>query len=324
VLVVRELSTSFPSPAGPVRAVDDLSFSLQAGETLAIVGESGSGKSVTNLSIVGLVDSPPAVVKAAEISFKGRDLRALSEKEFCTIRGREIAFVFQDPMTSLNPFMKVQKQLAEVLEIHTDLSKAERNVRVLEMLQKVGISDAERRAKQYPHELSGGMRQRVLIAMALLCRPSLLIADEPTTALDVTIQAQILDLIRDLVEETGAALILVSHDLGVVAGMAQRVMVMYAGQMMEMGPTAQILKEPKHPYTRALLKAVPRLKGAHEERLFSIEGLPPNPSNRPEGCPFAPRCDHREDICESTNPDVRLAGDGHQIRCHIDLPEVSA
>ncbi len=321
MLVVRDLNTSFPSPSGTVRAVEGISFSLQAGESLAIVGESGSGKSVTNLSIVGLVDCPPALVEAAEMSFKGRDLRTLTEKEFCTIRGREIAFVFQDPMTSLNPFMKIQKQLSEVLELHTDLSKAERKARVLEMLRKVGIGDAERRAKQYPHELSGGMRQRVLIAMALLCSPSLLIADEPTTALDVTIQAQILDLISDLVEETGAALILVSHDLGVVAGMVQNVMVMYAGQMMEMGPTEQILKKPRHPYTRALLKAVPRLKGAPEERLFNIDGMPPTPANRPKGCPFAPRCDHREEICDTSKAEVRSVDEGHQLRCHMDLAE---
>ena len=324
MLVVRDLNTTFPSKGGSVRAVEGLSFSLEAGETMAIVGESGSGKSVTNLSILGLVDSPPAVVEAAEISFKGRDLLGLSEKDFCTIRGREIAFVFQDPMTSLNPFMKIEKQLSEVLELHTDLSKAERHERIIEMLHKVGIGDAEKRAKQFPHELSGGMRQRVLIAMALLCSPSLLIADEPTTALDVTIQAQILELIADLVQQTGTALILVSHDLGVVAGMAQKVMVMYAGQMMEMGRTEDILSAPRHPYTRALLKAVPRLEGNPEERLFNIEGLPPTATNRPEGCPFAPRCDHREAICDTHQADVRYLGEDHQIRCHVDLGEVSA
>ncbi len=318
LLRVVDLVTEFHTDDGVVRAVDQISFDVSSGETLGLVGESGSGKSVTNLTIMGLLPGT-AKVPQGSVIYKGRELLACSEKELRAIRGREIAMIFQDPMTSLNPFLRVCRQLTEVLEVHLGMSVADARAASITMLEKVGIPDPAHRIDSYPHELSGGMRQRVMIAMALLCDPSILIADEPTTALDVTIQAQILDLMRELVGAMDTAMILVSHDLGVVAGMADRVVVMYAGKMMEEGPTERIFERPSHPYTLGLLRSIPRLDDTPQERLHSIEGLPPDPANLPPGCPFAPRCPFRMDVCLEEFPVPREVEPGHRIRCHADV-----
>jgi oligopeptide transport system ATP-binding protein len=315
LLEVKDLVTSFRTDEGRVVAVNGLSFELEAGETLGIVGESGSGKSVTQLSIMGLLPSPPASIDSGTAVFDGEDLLTLPADRLRALRGNRVAMIFQDPMTSLNPFLRISTQLTEVLEIHTDLDKATRLERVIEALDKVGIPDARGRVHSYPHQFSGGMRQRVMIAMALLCNPALLIADEPTTALDVTIQAQILDLLRGLRDDFGTAIVLITHDLGVVAGMADRIMVMYAGRVMESASTGSLFKETAHPYTLGLLKSIPRLDQG-SGRLVPISGQPPDLSRPTPGCPFAPRCEFADDLCLAEFPDAVTVAEGHIAFCH--------
>jgi oligopeptide/dipeptide ABC transporter ATP-binding protein len=301
LLDVRDLRTYFDVMDGTVRAVDGISFSIGRGRTLGVVGESGCGKSVTALSIMRLLDIPPARTASGEIIFEGRDVLRLPEDEVRKLRGYQMAMIFQEPMTSLNPVFRVGDQVAEAVRQHLRVSKEEAADRSIEALRRVGISSPERRARQYPHELSGGMRQRVMIAMALSCQPKLLIADEPTTALDVTIQAQILELIREIQQQTGAALMLITHDLGVVAEMVDEVMVMYAGRVVEHGTVQQVLLEPKHPYTEGLLASIPS-RGMRGQRLNVINGTVPNPFNMPAGCNFAPRCPYRFEPCGVHDP----------------------
>ncbi|MCB9519653.1 MAG: ABC transporter ATP-binding protein [Myxococcales bacterium] len=325
LLEVRDLVVSFATPHGRVRAVDGVSFHVAPRETVAIVGESGSGKSVTQLAILGLLPSPPARIESGGAQFDGRDLLALSPRELRGIRGRDVAMVFQDPMTSLNPFLTVGRQLEEVLEIHTKLGRRERRDRAIEALRSVGIAEPERRVDAHPHQMSGGMRQRVLIAMALICSPKLVIADEPTTALDVTVQAQVLELLQETTRAVGAAVVLISHDLGVVAGVADRVVVLYAGRVCESGPTRDVFHTPAHPYTRGLLDSVPRLD-THGERLVPIPGLPPDPARRPPGCPFAPRCALADDRCRVDAPALRptSASAAHTFACHHSAAATTA
>ncbi len=305
LLDVRDLRTYFHVMDGVVRAVDGVSFSVRAGETLGLVGESGCGKSVTSLSIMRLLDMPPAEIPTGEILFEGRDLLALAEDDMRKVRGNDIAMIFQEPMTSLNPVFTVGDQIAEAVILHQGLSKKAAWEKAVESLKAVGINNPERRVKQYPHEMSGGMRQRVMIAMALSCDPKLLIADEPTTALDVTIQAQILELIRDVQDRTGAALLLITHDLGVVAETVKDIVVMYAGRIVEQGGVNEVLLAPKHPYTEGLLASIPS-KGKRGERLNVIKGTVPNPFNMPPGCNFAPRCPYVFEPCLTHDP---LIGD---------------
>ena len=315
---VKDLHVHFSTDRGTVRAVNGMRFTLERGETLGIVGESGSGKSVTAMAIMGLLPIPPAIIYSGKILLEGQDLLSQSPSARRSIRGNRIAMIFQDPMTSLNPFLRVSRQLTEVLEVHKGMSRKNALHRVIEMLERVGIPDAARRVHSYPHEFSGGMRQRVVIAMALLCEPELLIADEPTTALDVTIQAQILDLLRELKHDRGMATILITHDLGVVAGAADSVTVMYGGQRMEHSTTHNLFTHAKHPYTQGLLKAIPRLgRTSEKERLYSIPGLPPVLTEDAAGCPFASRCEHAEPICRDTFPvnSSRIAG--HEVYCHL-------
>jgi oligopeptide transport system ATP-binding protein len=316
LLEVRDLRTYFDTEDGEVRAVDGISFRLKRGETLGIVGESGSGKSVTNLSIVRLIPEPPGRIVSGEIVFDGVDILSLKDAEVRKIRGRRIAMIFQDPMTSLNPFMKISRQLMESTQLHLGHTRQEAYAHAIKMLETVGIPDARARADSYPHEFSGGMRQRVMIAMALSCEPELLIADEPTTALDVTIQAQILELIKKLKQLTGASVILVTHDLGVVAGMSDHLIVMYAGKVFEQAPTNELFATPGNPYTRGLLRSVPDPTDEHGE-LYQIPGLPPDVAHLPAGCPFAPRCDRAEEICHREFPPfVQLTSDHHSL-CHF-------
>jgi len=322
LLEVRDLRTYFHTEDGTVKAVDGVSFDLKRGETLGIVGESGSGKSVTNLAIIRLIPNPPGEIVSGEVMFGGRDLLKLSEAEVRRIRGRRIAMVFQDPMSSLNPFMKVSRQLMEVTQLHLGHTKREAREHAIKMLQTVGIPEASERIDSYPHEFSGGMRQRVMIAMALSCEPELLIADEPTTALDVTIQAQILELIKTLKKVTGASVILISHDLGVVAGMTDQLIVMYAGKVFEQAPTRELFATPGNPYTKGLLRSVPDPTD-EQGKLYQIPGQPPDVANLPLGCPFAPRCERAQDICRSEFPPfVQLTTD-HFSLCHF-APEVYA
>jgi oligopeptide transport system ATP-binding protein len=317
LLSVRDLRTWFDEDDLTARAVDGVSFDLNRGETLGIVGESGSGKSVTNLSIMRLVPSPPGRIVSGEVVFGGKDLLKIPVEEVRHIRGKRIAMIFQDPMTSLNPFMRVSRQLMEVTQLHLGHSKSEAHEHAVRMLETVGIPDARRRGDGYPHEFSGGMRQRVMIAMALSCRPELLIADEPTTALDVTIQAQILELIRTLKQETGASVILITHDLGVVAGMTDRILVMYAGRVFESAPTVELFDRPSNPYTAGLLRSVPDpTEDAHGE-LYQIPGLPPDVARLPPGCPFAPRCARAEAICREQFPPFVQLTPGHHSLCHF-------
>ena len=285
-----------------MKAVDGVSFELARGETLGIVGESGSGKTVTCLSVMGLIPQPPGYYAGGEILFGDHDLLKMSERQLRDVRGDQISMIFQDPMTSLNPFLKIERQLTEVLEAHQGLGSVESRRRSIDMLGRVGIADPERRIGQYPHQFSGGMRQRVMIAMALLCEPQLLIADEPTTALDVTIQAQILDLIRELKVDSQTGVVLITHDLGVVAGITDRIIVMYAGKIVEEGPTEEVFANPQHPYTQGLLRSVPRLDEDRKEQLVAIPGLPPDLSALPSGCPFHPRCDRSSERCTVDYP----------------------
>ncbi|HUE81964.1 MAG TPA: ABC transporter ATP-binding protein [Pyrinomonadaceae bacterium] len=316
LLEVRNLQTYFETEDGTVKAVDGISFEVKRGETLGIVGESGSGKSVTNLSIIRLIPNPPGKVVGGEVIFDGQDLLLLPENEIRKVRGRRIAMIFQDPMTSLNPFLKISKQLMEMTRLHLGHTKKQAYEHAVRMLETVGIPDARSRADSYPHEFSGGMRQRVMIAMALSCEPELLIADEPSTALDVTIQAQILELIKKLKHETGTSVILITHDLGVVAGMTDHVIVMYAGKVFEQGPTRELFGTPGNPYTKGLLRSVPDPTSEQGE-LYQIPGLPPDVARLPPGCPFAPRCDRVEEICRNEFPPfVQLTRDHHSL-CHF-------
>ncbi|MFT5463887.1 MAG: oligopeptide transport system ATP-binding protein [Planctomycetota bacterium] len=302
VLSVENLQVRFETHHGSVRAVDGVSYSLEAGETLGIVGESGSGKSVSSLAVMGLVPTPPGVVEATSMRFGDRELTQLSRNEMRSLRGKSIAMIFQDPMTALNPFLTVGRQLTEVLELHEGVSHREARKRSAIGLGEVGIPDPEKRLDVYPHELSGGMRQRVMIAMALLCKPAVLFADEPTTALDVTIQAQVLELLGDLQEKHGMAIVLVTHDLGVVAGMADRIAVMYGGRLVEKAPTTKLFKRPLHPYTSGLLASIPKLSDDPDAPLHPIPGNPPNLAHLPPGCAFAPRCSIVKSHCTSSVP----------------------
>ena len=318
ILQVKDLQTEFSTREGTIHAVDGISFDLEAGETLGLVGESGCGKSVTALSIMRLIPSPPGSIVGGEVIFDGRDLLALPEAEVRKIRGSEIAMVFQDPMTSLNPVMTVGLQIAEGLEAHEKLDRGAAWRRAIELLDLVGIPGAASRIKDYPHQFSGGMRQRVMIAIALSCHPKLILADEITTALDVTIQAQILAIIRDRTVEVGTALVMITHDLGVVAGMTQRVHVMYAGQIVEKAETDELFANPKMPYTWGLLRSIPRLDEDRSARLVPIEGQPPNMTSLPSGCRFEPRCPYSREICKVSQPDllqVDTGGPVHEARC---------
>jgi oligopeptide transport system ATP-binding protein len=316
LLEVRDLRTYFETEDGTVKAVDGISFALRRGETLGIVGESGSGKSVTNLSIIRLIPNPPGKIVSGEVVFNGQDLLLLSTEQVRRIRGRRIAMIFQDPMTSLNPFMKISRQLMEVTQLHLGHTRTQAYEHAIKMLETVGIPDARGRIDSYPHEFSGGMRQRVMIAMALSCEPELLIADEPTTALDVTIQAQILELIKKLKQETGTSVILITHDLGVVAGMTDHVIVMYAGKVFEQASTAELFSRPGNPYTKGLLRSVPDPTD-EQGQLYQIPGLPPDVAHLPPGCPFAPRCERAEEICQREFPPFVQLNADHSSLCHF-------
>ncbi len=311
---------SFFTPAGEVKALNDVSIHLNDGEVLGIVGESGSGKSVTAYSLMGLTAYPGRLV-GGTIDFNGHRINDLSEKEFRKIRGNEVSIIFQDPMTSLNPVYTIGNQIMEVILLHTDKNKEQARARAKELLELVGINEPEKRLKQYPHELSGGMRQRVMIAIALACEPKLLIADEPTTALDVTIQAQILELMMELKEKLGMAIIMITHDLGVVASMCDKIAVMYAGRIVEYGTTDDIFYNPKHEYTKGLLKSIPRLDAKEHERLVPIEGTPIDLLNPPAGCPFAPRCSNCMKICLREMAPVTTFDDVHYTQCWMNQKE---
>ncbi len=317
ILSVDDLKTYFMTEDGVVKAVDGISFDLQKGETLGIVGESGSGKSVTNLSVMRLIPEPPGKIAGGKVIFDGTDVLSLPIDAVRKIRGKRIAMIFQDPMTSLNPFLKISEQLMEVTRLHLGHNRDQAFQHAVKMLKLVGISDAEDRIHSYPHEFSGGMRQRVMIAMALSCDPELLIADEPTTALDVTIQAQILDLIKELKDRMGTSVILITHDLGVVAGMTDKIIVMYAGKVFEQAPTRELFATPANPYTKGLLKSVP--DPAHEEgkELYQIPGLPPDVAHLPPGCPFNDRCYRAEEICGREFPPFVQINEQHNSLCHF-------
>ncbi|HHZ72604.1 MAG TPA: ABC transporter ATP-binding protein [Gammaproteobacteria bacterium] len=315
LLEVKNLTTQFFTSAGTVQAVDDVSFDIDEGETVAVVGESGCGKSVSALSILRLIPWPPGKIIGGSIHFSGHDLLALSDDEIRKIRGREISMVFQEPMTSLNPVLSIGLQLTETMEHHLGISNDKAHQRATELLAKVGLSDPERRLSQYPHHLSGGMRQRVMIAMALSCEPKLIIADEPTTALDVTIQAQILELMKDLTKELGVALMVITHNLGVVARYADRVNVMYAGKLVEMGKARQIYHDPHHPYTLGLLASVPRMDQPRGSRLVPIEGQPPDLTRLDSGCAFRPRCRFAVERCASEIPVLQSVDSEHAAAC---------
>lgn len=310
---VKNLKTYFYTEDGIVPAVDGVDFQIQKGETLGIVGESGCGKSVTSLSLLRLVPNPPGKIVDGEIFFRGENILNKTESEMRKIRGNDISMIFQEPMTSLNPVFTIGEQIAEAIELHQGLSKKEAIDKTIEMLNLVGIPSAEKRVNDFPHQMSGGMRQRVMIAMALSCNPSLLIADEPTTALDVTIQAQILELMKDLKERLGTAIMLITHDLGVIAEMAENVMVMYAGKVVEYADVRTVFKEPKHPYTIGLMGSIPRLDQP-KEKLYVIEGTVPNPFDMPKGCRFHPRCPEAKEICSNREPEL-VVTNGHQVRC---------
>lgn len=315
ILEVKDLRTHFFTEGGIVKAVNGVNFKLEKGHSLGVVGESGSGKSITALSIMRLID-PPGKTVSGEVLFNGKDLLKLSPKEMSAIRGNDIAMIFQDPMTSLNPVLRVGEQIVEAIRLHQKVEKAQAWKLAVEMLKKVGIPEAEDRVKRFPHEFSGGMRQRVMIAIALSCNPKVLIADEPTTALDVTIQAQILDLINKLQKDLGTATVMITHDLGVVAEVCQDVLVMYAGRPVEYSDVTTILEHPKHPYTWGLLASLPKLTD-EKNRLVPIEGSTPDLANLPAGCPFAPRCPHKQEICDREEPKGRLLALGHYVSCHL-------
>ena len=318
LLSVRNLVTRFRTGRGTLTAVDHVSFDVAAGETLAIVGESGSGKSVTALSILRLIPDPPGQIAGGEILFDGQDLLKLSDAQIRAVRGDRIAMIFQEPMSSLNPSLTVGLQVGEPINIHRNMPWTAALEKARELLGMVRMSDTASRVTAYPHQFSGGMRQRAMIAMALACEPQLIIADEPTTALDVTVQAQILDLLKDLASRTGSALILITHDLGVVARYADRVVVMYAGRVVESAPAAELYARPRHPYTQGLMASVPRLDGNTAERLLPIEGQPPDLARLPPGCAFAPRCRQASDICRSAPPPLRHIHPLHQVACVLE------
>jgi oligopeptide transport system ATP-binding protein len=315
LLEVKGLKTQFFTQDGVVKAVDDVSFYIMPGETLGVVGESGCGKSMTGLSIMRLIPNPPGKIVAGEIVFDGEDILSMSDNDVRKIRGHKIAMIFQDPMTSLNPVLTINRQISEALQLHLGMSRDQARARAIELLKMVGIPNAEERIDQYPHQFSGGMRQRVMIAMALSCNPKLIIADEPTTALDVTIQAQILDLMRVLQSERDTGVILITHSMGVVAGMADRIMVMYAGHIVETASTEEIFANPRHPYTVGLLKSIPRLDAERKEKLEPIRGLPPDLIDLPDMCPFVPRCNYAREKCEQKNPPLLQVGEGHHAAC---------
>jgi oligopeptide transport system ATP-binding protein len=318
LLSVKNLRTYFETEDGTVRAVDGVSFDLKRGETLGIVGESGSGKSVTNLSIIRLIQSPPGRIVSGEVLFHGQDIMSLTQEEVRRIRGKRISMIFQDPMTSLNPFMRISGQLMEITQLHLGHTREQAYEHAVRMLETVGIPEARARVDDYPHEFSGGMRQRVMIAMALSCEPELLIADEPTTALDVTIQAQILELIRKLKEDTGTSVILITHDLGVVAGMTDNIVVMYAGKIFEQAPTTELFAAPGNPYTKGLLKSVPDPLSEEGTDLYQIPGLPPDVAHlSPDQCPFAERCYRAEEICRREFPPFVQLNAEHFSLCHF-------
>jgi len=319
LLDVQGLETQFKTPDGIVHAVNGISFGLKEGETLGVVGESGCGKSVTMLSVLGLIPSPPGKVTAGKAMFFGQDLLKMSKDEIRHVRGSQISMIFQDPMTSLNPVLTIGHQLTEPLKVHLGMNQEQAEDRSAELLSMVGIPNAKERLSDYPHQFSGGMRQRVMIAMALSCSPQILIADEPTTALDVTIQAQIADLVKRLRDELGMAVIWITHDLGVVAGLAERVVVMYAGFIVEDAPVVELYGNPQHPYTSALLQSLPRVDGQHGEELATIAGLPPALLERPVGCPFAPRCSFAKDKCLQENPTLEERSPKHFVACWVDM-----
>ena len=318
-LEVTDLRTRFHTPEGTVYAVNGVSFTLKEGETLAVVGESGCGKSVTMMSILRLISTPPGKIVSGTVNYRNRDLLQLSEIEMEDIRGKEIAMIFQDPMTSLNPVLTVGRQITETLRTHTPMDADQSRQRAITLLEMVGIPDAANRLGNYPHQFSGGMRQRVMIAMALACTPSLLIADEPTTALDVTIQAQIIELVKRLKQDVGMAMIWITHDLGVVAGMADRVIVMYAGFIVEEAEVDNLYDGPLHPYTMALLQALPRADRRREKNLKTIQGVPPNLFAEPRGCPFAPRCEFVQERCINENPLLAEIENKHKVACWVNV-----
>ena len=320
LLQVKNLCTSFNVDAGEVRAVNGISFNLDKGKVLGIVGESGSGKSVTAYSIMRILVEPGKIV-GGEILFNGEDIVKYSKKQMREFRGKRVSIIFQDPMTSLNPTFTIGNQLREAILLHTDRNRAEANARALEMLQLVGVNEPEKRLKQYPHELSGGMRQRVMIAMALACEPDILIADEPTTALDVTIQAQILELMKDLQKKMGMAIIMITHDLGVIADMCDEIIVMYAGRVCERGTVDEIFYNPRHEYTKGLLRSIPTLNGGHD-KLIPIAGSPVDLTNLPAGCAFASRCDHCMKICLTDQPEEVRVNDSHIASCWMNVKQV--
>ncbi|MTV49150.1 ATP-binding cassette domain-containing protein [Heliobacillus mobilis] len=322
LLEIKNLQTHFHIGKRVIKAVDGVTISVQPGEILAIVGESGCGKSVTAMSIMRLLPSPPAK-HSGQVLFEGHDILNMPMEDVQNIRGKEISMIFQEPMTSLNPAYKIGDQIAETVRVHhRDGGKVSKKAawdRAVEMLEKVGIPGAAQRARQYPHQMSGGMRQRVMIAMALACNPKLLLADEPTTALDVTIQAQILDLIRDLAQEFNTALVLITHDLGVVAEMAQNMAVMYAGRVVEQGAVADVFDRPHHPYTAGLLDSIPRLDGTKKQRLHTIEGMVPDLAHLPQGCTFADRCEYGQPLCRQKKPELQAVDGDRQVACHYPL-----
>ncbi|MCY4413058.1 MAG: ABC transporter ATP-binding protein [Caldilineaceae bacterium] len=322
LIEVRNLQTQFFTQDGIVHAVNGINYEVAEGETVAIVGESGSGKSVGVMSLIRLIPEPPGKIVNGEVEFDGQDLLQLKEEELRQIRGNRIAMIFQDPMTSLNPVLTIGRQITEALELHLNMNRDESRSRAIELLELVGIPDAGARLDDYPHQFSGGMRQRVMIAMGLSCNPQLLIADEPTTALDVTIQAQIVDLVTRLQSELGMAIIWITHDLGVVAGLADRVLVMYAGFIVEEGPVDVIYGQPRHPYTLGLLRSIPRLDLGRQKRLIPIEGLPPDLLDPPQSCPFAPRCPFVIDKCLEENPPLMAIDAVRKSACWVDLSDV--
>ncbi|HEV2094679.1 MAG TPA: ABC transporter ATP-binding protein [Rubrobacter sp.] len=324
MLEVNSLKTHFKTQDGVVKAVDGVSYSLEPGETLGIVGESGSGKSVTALSVMQLNPKPPASYPEGEILFEGQNLLEVPEKRMQQIRGNDIAMIFQDPMTSLNPVFTVGNQIREAIRIHQDVSKTEANEQTVQVLKDVGIANPEQRAKEYPHQFSGGMRQRAMIAMALSCNPKVLIADEPTTALDVTIQAQILELMVDLQEKYGTAIVMITHDLGVVSQLADKVMVMYAGRAVEQATTDDVFYDPLMPYSWSLLRSLPRLDTAGEVRLLPIKGTPPSLIFLPDGCNFNPRCPFAKDECRRVDPALEEKKPGHRAACILSVEEIEA
>lgn len=324
ILQVRDLEIRFNTDDGVVQAVNGIDFELAAGETLGVVGESGSGKSVTNLALLGLIPQPPGEIVRGSAMFRDQDLLKMGDRRLADIRGNDIAMIFQDPMTALNPFLTVEQQLTEVTRRHLNHSRDDAIRHAIKMLERVGIPSAERRLFDYPHQFSGGMRQRVMIAMALSCKPDVLIADEPTTALDVTIQAQILDLMKKLQEEEGTAIIMITHDLGVVAGVCDRVAVMYAGRMVEKADCDSLFQQPAHPYTLGLLQSVPRWDEQQGADLHAIDGQPPDMTKLPPGCPFEPRCEFRQPECLQTLPPLEAAPHGGLAACLVDLQDAKA